>query len=234
MPRNIRSWASATTCLAKTPCSAAASTASRTRSGSASTPRASRNTCDFCAAAICGSRSRTSSISTTAPSSIGMRSWPSHRARSSPSASASSVSSAGRAGWRRTGARRKPIAATPGSTRRSAWTTNDACGQPAAKEAQVADINLEAVAGKLNRVGYEALFKALRQAKGAGNRNVELAHWLVHVLQDERSDIALTADNFRLDRNKLMMDINAAIGGFPKNQTQMPSVSNTVMDMLDL
>jgi type VI secretion system protein VasG len=97
----------------------------------------------------------------------------------------------------------------------------------------VADINLEAVAGKLNRVGYEALFKGLRQAKGAGNRNVELAHWLVHVLQDERTDIALTADNFRLDRNKLLMDINAAISGFRKNETEMPSVSNTVMDMLD-
>jgi len=97
----------------------------------------------------------------------------------------------------------------------------------------VADINLEAVAGKLNRVGYEALFKGLRQAKGAGNRNVELAHWLVHVLQDERTDIVLTADNFRLDRNKLLMDINAAISGFRKNETEMPSVSNTVMDMLD-
>ena len=36
----------------------------------------------------------------------------------------------------------------------------------------MADISLEAVAGKLNRVGYEAFFKALRQAKGAGNRNV--------------------------------------------------------------
>src|SRR5467141_5331990 len=97
----------------------------------------------------------------------------------------------------------------------------------------MADINLEAVAGKLNRVGYEALFKGLRQAKGAGNRNVELAHWLIHVLQDERTDIALTADNFGLDRNKLLMDINAAISGFRKNETEMPSVSNTVMDMLD-
>src|SRR5437899_309543 len=97
----------------------------------------------------------------------------------------------------------------------------------------MADISLEAVAGKLNRVGYEALFKALRQAKGAGNRNVELAHWLVHVLQDERTDIALTADNFGLDCNKLLMDINAAISGFRKNETEMPSVSNTVMDMLD-
>ena len=29
------------------------------------------------------------------------------------------------------------------------------------------------------------------------------------------------------------MDINAAIGGFRENETEMPSVSNTVMDMLD-
>ena len=97
----------------------------------------------------------------------------------------------------------------------------------------MADINLEAVAGKLNRIGYEALFKALRQAKGAGNRNVELAHWLVHILQGERTDIVLTADHFGLDRNKLLMDINAAIGGFRKNETEMPTVSNTVMDLLD-
>ncbi len=97
----------------------------------------------------------------------------------------------------------------------------------------MADINLEAVAGKLNRIGYEALFKALRQAKGAGNRNVELAHWLVHLLQGERTDISLTADYFKLDRNKLLMDVNAAIAGFRKNETEMPTVSNTVMDLLD-
>ena len=97
----------------------------------------------------------------------------------------------------------------------------------------MADINLEAVAGKLNRIGYEAFFKALRQAKGAGNRNVELAHWLVHLLQGERTDIALTADHFKLDRNKLLMDINGAIAGFRKNETEMPTVSNTVMDLLD-
>jgi type VI secretion system protein VasG len=97
----------------------------------------------------------------------------------------------------------------------------------------MADINLEAVAGKLNRIGYEAFFKALRQAKGAGNRNVELAHWLVHLLQGERTDIGLTADHFGLDRNKLLMDINAAIAGFRRNETEMPTVSNTVMDLLD-
>jgi type VI secretion system protein VasG len=97
----------------------------------------------------------------------------------------------------------------------------------------MADISLEAVAGKLNRVGYEAFFKALRQAKGAGNRNVELAHWLVHILQNDRADIVLTAEHFKLDRGKLMTDIVAVVNGFRKNETEMPAVSNTVMDLLD-
>jgi type VI secretion system protein VasG len=97
----------------------------------------------------------------------------------------------------------------------------------------MADISLEAVAGKLNRVAYEAFFKALRQAKGAGNRNVELAHWLVHILQSERCDLALTADHFKLDRGKLMTDVTAVVGGFRKNETEMPAVSNAVMDLLD-
>ena len=97
----------------------------------------------------------------------------------------------------------------------------------------MADISLEAVAGKLNRVGYEAFFKAHRQAKGAGNRNVELAHWLAHILQSERTDIGLTADHFKLDRGKLMTDVTAVVNGFRKNETEMPVVSNTVMDLLD-
>jgi type VI secretion system protein VasG len=97
----------------------------------------------------------------------------------------------------------------------------------------MADISLEAVAGKLNRVGYEAFFKALRQAKGAGNRNVELAHWLAHILQSERNDIGLTADHFKLDRGKLITDVTAVVNGFRKNETELPTVSNTVMDLLD-
>jgi type VI secretion system protein VasG len=97
----------------------------------------------------------------------------------------------------------------------------------------MADISLEAVAGKLNRVGYEAFFQALRQAKGAGNRNMELAHWFAHILQNERSDVSLTADHFKLDRGRLMADITAVVDGFRKNETEMPTVSTTIMDLLD-
>jgi len=97
----------------------------------------------------------------------------------------------------------------------------------------MAEISLEAVAGKLNRVGYEAFFKALRHAKGMGNRNVELAHWLVHILLNDRSDLTLTVDHFNIDRAKLARDVAAVVNGFRRNETEMPSVSNTVLELLD-
>ena len=97
----------------------------------------------------------------------------------------------------------------------------------------MADISIEAVTGKLNRVGYEAFIQALRHAKSGGNRNVELAHWLFHILQGNQTDLALTADHFKLDRGKLLSDLGAVIDGFRKNETEMPGVSNPVVDMLD-
>ena len=96
-----------------------------------------------------------------------------------------------------------------------------------------ADISVEAVAGKLNRVGYEAFIQALRQAKSAGNRNVELAHWFLHLLQKDRADVALTADHFKLDRARMIADVTRAVTGFKKNETEMPGISTQVADALD-
>jgi type VI secretion system protein VasG len=97
----------------------------------------------------------------------------------------------------------------------------------------MADISLEAVTGKLNRVGYEAFIQALRQAKGAGNRNLELAHWLVHILQNNRSDLTLTVEHFQLDRAKMLMDLGDAIGALRQGQTEMPEISDQVQEVLD-
>ncbi|HEX3496043.1 MAG TPA: type VI secretion system ATPase TssH [Methylocella sp.] len=95
------------------------------------------------------------------------------------------------------------------------------------------DISLEAVTGKLNRIGYDAFLQALPQAKRAGNRNVELAHWLWHILQKERRDLDLTVDYFKIDRAKLFDDLDRVVRGFRQNETEMPGVSNVVIDMLD-
>ncbi|HEX4766803.1 MAG TPA: type VI secretion system ATPase TssH [Lichenihabitans sp.] len=95
------------------------------------------------------------------------------------------------------------------------------------------DISLETVTGKLNRIGYQAFIQALRHAKGAGNRHVELAHWMFHVAQQDRTDLALTADKYKLDRARLIADLGEAVNGLKKNETEMPGISNAVIDALD-
>jgi type VI secretion system protein VasG len=97
----------------------------------------------------------------------------------------------------------------------------------------MADISLETVTGKLNRVGYDAFMQALRQAKNAGNRNVEMAHWMAKILQIDRSDVALTVDHYKLDRAKLLADLNAVVSGFAMNKTEMPGISENIIDALD-
>lgn len=97
----------------------------------------------------------------------------------------------------------------------------------------MADISLEAVTGKLNRVGYDTFLQALRQAKGAGNRNVELAHWLLQILQGSANDLTLTADYYKLDRAKLLMELGGVVEGFRRNETEMPGIANPIVDILD-
>jgi len=97
----------------------------------------------------------------------------------------------------------------------------------------MADISLEAVTGKLNRVGYDTFLQALRQAKGAGNRNVELAHWLLQILQGTSNDLTLTADHYKLDRAKMLMELGSVVEGFRRNETEMPGIANHIVDILD-
>nr|WP_249158796.1 type VI secretion system ATPase TssH [Bradyrhizobium tropiciagri] len=85
----------------------------------------------------------------------------------------------------------------------------------------------------MNRAGYDAFIQALRHAKSASNRNVELAHWLFHILQQERTDLSLSVDHYKLDRGRLLSDLAGVINGFRKNVTDMPNFANSVIDILD-
>ncbi len=91
----------------------------------------------------------------------------------------------------------------------------------------MSDISLETVTGKLNRVGNEAFMRALIQAKSAGNRTVEMAHWLLPLLANDRSDMTLTLDSYKLDRGRIMKE------GFRKRETEMPNIADQIYDILD-
>lgn len=97
----------------------------------------------------------------------------------------------------------------------------------------MSEISLETVTGKLNRLGYDTFMRALRHAKKAGNRNVELAHWMLHILSSDRSDVALALDHYKIDRARALKDVTDVVDGFRKNETEMPGVSTQITDVLD-
>jgi type VI secretion system protein VasG len=97
----------------------------------------------------------------------------------------------------------------------------------------MAEISLETVAGKLNRLGYDAFLQSLRHARSEGNRNVELSHWMLHIVSNPKSDISLTVQHLRLNRAQLLKDLAAVIDGLRKNATEMPAISDQLSEILD-
>lgn len=97
----------------------------------------------------------------------------------------------------------------------------------------MAEISLETVAGKLNRTGYDSFMKALRHAKNEGNRNVEISHWLLHMLMNDRSDVTVALQNYGVDRAKVLMEVQKSIDSYRKGVTEMPGFAAQVIDLLD-
>ena len=94
-------------------------------------------------------------------------------------------------------------------------------------------ITIEKFAGKMNRVGYDAFLQAMRQARGDGNRNVELCHWLFHALSNQNCDISVTLQELKLDRGRMLKDLDQAMGKLQKNVTETPGISERLLDALN-
>ncbi|TWI33779.1 type VI secretion system ATPase TssH [Paracoccus sulfuroxidans] len=94
-------------------------------------------------------------------------------------------------------------------------------------------ITIEKFAGKMNRAGYDAFLQAMRQARGDGNRNVELVHWLFHAVSNQNCDISVTLRELGLDRGKVLKDLDAAMAALQKNVTETPGIGERLADALN-
>ncbi len=97
----------------------------------------------------------------------------------------------------------------------------------------MAEINIEKYAGKMNRLGYDAFLKAMRQARSEKNRNVGTPHFLFHLVSDQNSDMSCTLRELGLDRGRVLKDLIAAIDKLDKNVTETPGISEGLSDTLN-
>ncbi len=94
-------------------------------------------------------------------------------------------------------------------------------------------ITIEKFAGKMNRLGYDAFLQAMRQARGDGNRNVELSHWLFHAISHQDGDISVTLRGLGQDRGRVLKDLGQAMDRLQKNVTETPGISERLADALN-
>ncbi|MEO1103270.1 MAG: type VI secretion system ATPase TssH, partial [Pseudomonadota bacterium] len=92
------------------------------------------------------------------------------------------------------------------------------------------DVTNEVILGKLNRVCYEMLIRARRQARADGHPAVELAHWLFHFIQNEECDVALTLDGLKVDRGRVMRDVQEALSKLPRQKAANPVFAESIFE----
>ena len=95
------------------------------------------------------------------------------------------------------------------------------------------DISYEILTGKLTPLAHEAFRAAFWQAKEAGNRNVELSHWLFQLVSAEGSDIAATLDHLGVAAGQVLTELTEAIGRGKRNVTEFPSIAGPLGESLD-
>ncbi len=97
----------------------------------------------------------------------------------------------------------------------------------------MAEINIEKYAGKMNRAGYDAFLKAMRHARSEKNRNIEVVHWLFHVVANKDCDVSVTLNALSLDRGAVLKQLDAAMSRLDKNVTESPGISEGMSSTLN-
>ena len=97
----------------------------------------------------------------------------------------------------------------------------------------MAEINIEKYAGKMNRAGYDAFLQAMRHARAEKNRNIEVVHWLFHVVANQKSDISVSLKEMDLDRGRVLKELDQAMARYDKNITESPGISEGLSSTLN-
>ena len=93
-------------------------------------------------------------------------------------------------------------------------------------------VNLKELVGRLNDTCRSALEAAAGLCLSRTNYNIEIEHWLLKLLENDRSDITIAAKASGADLAKLTADLNRAIDRFKTGNGRPPALSPNVVDLI--
>ena len=96
----------------------------------------------------------------------------------------------------------------------------------------MAQINLKELVGKLNDTCRGTLEAAAGLCLSRTNYNIEIEHWLLKLLENEKSDLAIACKASGVDIGQLSADLNKAIDKFKTGNGRPPALSPNVVDLI--
>lgn len=97
----------------------------------------------------------------------------------------------------------------------------------------MAEINRVALFGKLDRLGYKTVESATIYCKMRGNPYVELAHWLMQILETPRSDLQRIVAHYRVDAAALARELTASLDRLPRGAASISDISEHITDAIE-
>jgi type VI secretion system protein VasG len=92
-------------------------------------------------------------------------------------------------------------------------------------------VNLKSLIGKLNDVGRKSLEAALGLCMSRTNYAVEVEHWLLKLVEEPNSDVALLCRYYGVDVSHLIRDLTRQIDRFKSGNDRQPSFDENLTDL---
>ncbi|TWU31952.1 type VI secretion system ATPase TssH [Novipirellula artificiosorum] len=96
----------------------------------------------------------------------------------------------------------------------------------------MSQLNLKELVGKLNNTCRASLEAAAGLCLSRTNYNIEIEHWLLKLLENDRSDLTIASKASGVDVSRLTTDLTRAIDKFKTGNGRPPALSPNVVDLI--
>ncbi|SPB18045.1 Clp protease ATPase [Caballeronia novacaledonica] len=97
----------------------------------------------------------------------------------------------------------------------------------------MAEISRVALFGKLDRLGYKTVESATVYCKMRGNPYVELAHWIMQILETPNSDWQRVVAHYGVDAAALARELTASLDALPRGASSISDISEHIGDAIE-
>ncbi|MDR2354187.1 MAG: type VI secretion system ATPase TssH [Deltaproteobacteria bacterium] len=93
--------------------------------------------------------------------------------------------------------------------------------------------DIRSLIGKLNTTATQAIYNAGGLSVSRTHYEVAAEHFLLKCLEDQKSDISICVNYFKLDRTLLFRHLNQALENFTSGNTARPTFSPILLDLIE-